>query len=279
MCANRRSSWLKRIALLVLFSAAAGSTASAQTPQETRDLETTLIPGTTVWITDSGGREDKAQIVGVSGDVVTAAAADEVRRFRMTDVSASPSAQVGLGAEWRPDWGGCWSGVGAVPVQAVGALGELSRRRRTDAQDWSPWRRHRHRHRCPDPRTTHGLRFRGRIDTAARRAHHRSPQERPAGLAQFLTPWEVGVGRPVRIPEHESTRVRELLRPLTAPSALAPREAPDRAGEIENASGPQDSNRRLHSQSRLPTSAGLRLCRPARSAESQQRDACGSPHP
>ncbi|HSL22861.1 MAG TPA: hypothetical protein VK886_15120 [Vicinamibacterales bacterium] len=41
----------------------------------------------TAWITDSGGREEKTRIVGVSGDVVTTTAGDEVRRFRVNDVT------------------------------------------------------------------------------------------------------------------------------------------------------------------------------------------------
>ena len=139
MSANRRSSWLKCIVLLVLFSAPAGSTASAQTPRETRGLETTLIPGTTVWITDSGGREDKAQVVEVSGDVVTAAAADEIRRFRMTDIrrvtvrksdSVLNGALIGAGVgvasglflcRLSEPWENCRDDVG--PMLRIGALG------------------------------------------------------------------------------------------------------------------------------------------------------------
>ena len=86
MCANGTSIW-KRIALLVLFSASTGSALSAQTPHAaTGTLETTLIPGMTVWITDSGGREEKTRVVGVSGDIVTTTAGDEIRHLRTTDV-------------------------------------------------------------------------------------------------------------------------------------------------------------------------------------------------
>ena len=209
MCANRRSSWLKCIALFVLLSAPAGSTASAQTPQETRDLETTLIPGSTVWITDSAGREDKAQIVGVSGDVVTAAAADEVRRFRLTDVkrvsvrksdSVLNGALIGAGVgvasglflcRLSEPWRNCRDDVG--PMLRIGAIGAgigigidaLIRGRRTiyDSADG--------------------------INTAARSAHSRSSQERPAGLAQFSNPWELEIG--MRVKKHRSTRVREVF--------------------------------------------------------------------
>jgi hypothetical protein len=79
--------WLKRIAFLVLFSASTGSAARAQTPQGAeRNLETILTPGMTVWITDSGGREEKMRIVGVSREIVTTTAGDETRRLRVTDV-------------------------------------------------------------------------------------------------------------------------------------------------------------------------------------------------
>jgi hypothetical protein len=80
------SNWRQRIALQILFLAAAASAALAQPPQGRTDLETTLIPGMTVWITDSAGREHKTRIVEVSGGVVTASAGEDVRRFRTTDV-------------------------------------------------------------------------------------------------------------------------------------------------------------------------------------------------
>jgi len=87
MRANGTSLWLKRIALL-LFSVSISSAVSAQTPQGARpNLEGTLIPGMTVWITDSGGREEKTRIVGVSGDIVTASGGDGIRRLRTTDVT------------------------------------------------------------------------------------------------------------------------------------------------------------------------------------------------
>jgi hypothetical protein len=58
------------LAMLALFSA---TTTSAQTAGTARpDLGTLLTPGTTVWITDSSGQEQRARIVGVSGDAITA---------------------------------------------------------------------------------------------------------------------------------------------------------------------------------------------------------------
>ena len=87
MRSNGTSTWLKRIAVFIVFSAWTGSAVWAQTPQGANpNLDTTLIPGMTVWITDSGGREEKTRIVGVSGDIVTTTAGDEIRRLRTTDV-------------------------------------------------------------------------------------------------------------------------------------------------------------------------------------------------
>ena len=179
---------------------------SAQTPQGTRGLETTLIPGTTVWITDSGGREEKAQIVGVSGDIVTAAAGDEVRRLRMTDVmrvrvrqsdSVINGALIGAGVGvasglflcgLTEPWENCRDDVG--PMFRIGALGAgigigidaLIRGRRTIYEAAE------------------------RINTAARRANHRSSQERPAGLARVSNPLGVGSWSCLKeTQEHERT--------------------------------------------------------------------------
>jgi hypothetical protein len=140
MRANGTSSWLKRIALLVLFSASAGSAVSAQTPQGAeRGLETTLIPGKTVWITESGGREEKTRIVGVSGDTVTVAAGEDIRRLRTTDVmrvrvrhsdSVLNGALIGAGAglasglllcSLTETWENCRDDVG--PMAWFGAIG------------------------------------------------------------------------------------------------------------------------------------------------------------
>jgi hypothetical protein len=75
------------ILLIVVCSAAAGSVVSAQTPPGAQpNLETTLQPGMTVWITQSGGREKKARVVGVSGDVVTTSAGGDMQRLRTTDI-------------------------------------------------------------------------------------------------------------------------------------------------------------------------------------------------
>jgi hypothetical protein len=139
MRGNGTSIWLKRIALLILFSASTGSAASAQTPQAQRNLETILIPGMTVWITDSGGREERTRIVGVSGDIVTTTAGDEIRRLRTTDVmrvrarhsdSLINGALIGAGAalaaglflcRLTEPWEVCRGNVG--PMFRIGAIG------------------------------------------------------------------------------------------------------------------------------------------------------------
>ena len=132
--------WLKRIALLILFSATTGSAVSAQTPRAaTPSLDTTLTPGRTVWITDAGGREEKTRIVGVSGDIVTTTAGDDVRRLRTTDVvrvrvrhsdSLLNGALIGAGAavasglflcRLTEPWENCRDDAG--PMFRIGALG------------------------------------------------------------------------------------------------------------------------------------------------------------
>jgi hypothetical protein len=75
-----------RIALIILFFASTGSAALAQTPGQST-IGTTLTPGTTVWVTDSSGREEKMRIVAVSNDGITADAGDGVRRLRISDIN------------------------------------------------------------------------------------------------------------------------------------------------------------------------------------------------
>ena len=80
--------WLQRLVLLVLVSAGIVGEVSAQTPQGAQpNLEGKLIPGMTVWITDSGGREEKARIASVSGDIVTTTTGQDTRRFRTNEIS------------------------------------------------------------------------------------------------------------------------------------------------------------------------------------------------
>lgn len=140
MRAIGRSIWLKHIALIILFSDAAGSAASAQTPQPTTSsLETALIQGMTVWITDADGREEKTRIVGVSGGIVTATAGNGIRRFRAADItrvrarqsdSVLNGALIGAGAAVASGlflctrtepWRNCRDDVG--PMLKIGTVG------------------------------------------------------------------------------------------------------------------------------------------------------------
>lgn len=140
MRANGTSVSLKRIALLVLFSASTGSAVSAQTRQGAQpNLETTLTPGMTAWITDSDGREEKTRIVGVAGGIVTTTAGDDIRRLRTTDVmrvrvrhsdSVINGALIGAGAavasglflcRLTEPWENCRDDVG--PMLQIGAIG------------------------------------------------------------------------------------------------------------------------------------------------------------
>jgi hypothetical protein len=140
MPASGTSILLKRIALLILFSASTGPAVSAQTPRGTTvNLETTLMPGMTVWITNSNSREEKTRIVGVSGDTVTATAAGEIRRLRTTEIMrvrvrhADPvinGALIGAGAavasglflcRLSEPWRNCRDDVG--PMLRIGAVG------------------------------------------------------------------------------------------------------------------------------------------------------------
>ena len=140
MRANLTSIWLKRIVLLLLFSASTGSAVSAQTPQGAAvNLETALIPGMTVWITDSNGREEKTRIVDVSGDTVATTNGGGIRRLRTTDVtrvtvrhsdSVLNGALIGAGVavasglflcRTTEPWENCLDDVG--PIFQIGAIG------------------------------------------------------------------------------------------------------------------------------------------------------------
>jgi hypothetical protein len=140
MRANETSLWLKRVVVLILFAVSTGAPVSAQTRDGAeRSLETTLIPGTTVWVTDSGGLEEKTRIVGVSGDTITTATGDYIRRVRTTDVtrirvrhsdSVINGALIGAGAavasglvlcSLTETWENCRDDVG--PMFRIGAIG------------------------------------------------------------------------------------------------------------------------------------------------------------
>jgi hypothetical protein len=88
MGANRISRLLTRILPIVMCSALAGSTLSAQTSRPAQpDLEATVTPGMTVWITDAFGHEEKARIVGVSGGIVTITGGGAIRHLRTSEIS------------------------------------------------------------------------------------------------------------------------------------------------------------------------------------------------
>ena len=136
MHANEISVWLKGFALLVLLSVSTSSVALAQTPQS---LETTLVPGSTVWITDAAGREEKMRILGVTGGIVTAIAGADTRRLPTTDVTrvrvpdsdalwngallgAGVAVATGLAlCRLTEPWENCRDDVG--PMLRIGAIG------------------------------------------------------------------------------------------------------------------------------------------------------------
>ena len=141
MRANGTPIWLTRIALLIVLSVSAASVASAQTSRGSAppNLQGTLIPGMTVWITDSDGREEKSRIVGVSEGLVTTAAGDNIRRLRTADVmrvrashsdSVLNGALIGAGTavaaglfmcRLTETWENCRDDVG--PMIRIGAIG------------------------------------------------------------------------------------------------------------------------------------------------------------
>jgi hypothetical protein len=140
MCANEISFWLRRVVLLVACVACTGSAALAQTSRGAQpSLETVLTPGKTVWIMDSGGREEKMRIVGVSGSIVTATVGEDTRQLSTTDIvrvrarhsdSVLNGALIGAGAavaaglylcNVTEPWANCRDDYG--PMLRIGALG------------------------------------------------------------------------------------------------------------------------------------------------------------
>jgi hypothetical protein len=134
MCVTH--TWLT-LAVLILCSPA---TAPAQTPGAARpDLGNLLTPGMTVWITDSSGQEQRARIVGVSGDAVTTSADGVARRLTTNDIrrievrqsdSLLNGAAIGAGAAVASGlflctrtepWDNCRDDVG--PMLRIGAIG------------------------------------------------------------------------------------------------------------------------------------------------------------
>ena len=130
---------LKRIAPLIMFCLSTVS-AFAQTSQGPAPrVESALSPGTTVWITDSAGREEKRLIVSMSDGIVTTSANEDVRRFRTTDIvrvrarhsdSVINGALIGAGAAVASGlflctrtepWENCRDDVG--PILRIAAIG------------------------------------------------------------------------------------------------------------------------------------------------------------
>lgn len=72
------------VRLLLLCLVVTVSTASAQT---STPLESALVPGKTVWITDTTGREEKARVVSLTGDTLTTAVGEEMRRLNASEVT------------------------------------------------------------------------------------------------------------------------------------------------------------------------------------------------
>jgi hypothetical protein len=114
MGANRISRLLTRILPIITCSALAGSTVPARAAQSAQtDLEATLTPGITVWITDSTGREEKARILGASGGTVTTTDRGTIRRLPSSEIS-----RVGVG---EPDTviNGALIGAGAAVASGL----------------------------------------------------------------------------------------------------------------------------------------------------------------
>ena len=122
--------------LLLLCLVGTASTASAQTPPT---LESALVPGKTVWITDTNGREEKARVVSLTGDILTTAVGDEMRRLSASEVtrvrqrrhdSVLNGALIGAGVlvttglvmcNLMEPWENCRDDVG--PMLTLGAVG------------------------------------------------------------------------------------------------------------------------------------------------------------
>jgi len=130
---------LTRIVPLVVFSVVSSSPSFAQSQDARRDLATVLVPGSTVWITDSAGRKEKLQIVSLAGNVVTTTAGGKSRSLPTADIarvetlrsdSVINGALIGAGAAvasglflctLTETWENCNDDVG--PMLSIGAIG------------------------------------------------------------------------------------------------------------------------------------------------------------
>jgi glucokinase len=87
MRSNRATTWLRRAAVAATLVFVPVQSVAAQSPAEADPrLVIALAPGATVWITDSGGVEQKMRIGNFSGGTVTATVGEGVRRFTTAEI-------------------------------------------------------------------------------------------------------------------------------------------------------------------------------------------------
>jgi hypothetical protein len=126
--------------LIALFVGWVASTASAQESQNSEgSLRAALIPGGTVWITDRGGREERARILDLTDDTLTADMEGRTVRMQTADIvrvtarhtdSIINGALIGAGAAVASGlflctrtepWRNCRDDAG--PMVRIGAVG------------------------------------------------------------------------------------------------------------------------------------------------------------
>ena len=134
----RSRPWLDRIGLVALVLGLTATSWAAQTTQTDREaLARVLGPGTTVWLTDTSGREAKVRIANVAGGVITADdlggtfRLDVLQRVRVRENdSVLNGALIGAGTllgiglrmcTLTEPWDNCRDDVG--PMLKLGALG------------------------------------------------------------------------------------------------------------------------------------------------------------
>jgi hypothetical protein len=88
MRALERSRWRLRVGAGILCVATAAPEVWGQAPGGTpADLSEVLTPGTTAWITEIGGSEERTRIVDLSDDVVVSTSAGATRRVRRSQIA------------------------------------------------------------------------------------------------------------------------------------------------------------------------------------------------
>jgi hypothetical protein len=146
MRTNATSTWLERFSILerfslaVFFVVATTRVLAAQTATAAQALlEDALMPGMTVWITDSAGQEVRARVTGVSSGIVTTTIGAETRQVPTAEIvrvrarRSDPllnGALIGAGAavasglalcRLTEPWENCRDDVG--PMLRIGAIG------------------------------------------------------------------------------------------------------------------------------------------------------------